>query len=309
MTNVELKKYLAYVLETEKNVLILKKTIAKMEYYINNLGVERIIPKPSKTRLSLRFRSDSIGWGLSLLSILTGAGCGWLMPGTLSRSQGFFWGLFHPNILYILLGVLIGFIPVAIGLAITILKNKSKDKKIYKAYKMKIDQEHAKATNELNVKNNALAFHNKTKEQLAATQQVLNRLYSLNILHRKYQYNIYAIASFYDYFDTGRCTKLEGDGGAYDKYESEALIKGGFDLVNENLDKIYGQMQSNQHALIQAIKSADEKIERLAKTSEITLSYAKATAQTSQIIAYNTDVAARNTEFLKWVEIYKMARR
>jgi len=307
MTNAELKKYLAYVLETERNVLILKKTVAKMDIHIQNLGVERIIPEPNKVKLQPRFRSDSIGWGLSLLSVFTGAGCGWLLPGVLPRSHGFFWGIFHPNIFHILLGAVIGFIPVSIGLTFVVLKNKSRNKKNFQVYRIRRDQEHAKAADELSTKNNALAFLKKTKEQLAATQQVLGKLYSLNVLHRKYHYNIYAIASFYDYFDTGRCNKLEGDGGAYDKYESESLIKGGFDLVNENLGKIYSQLQNNQHVLLRAIKSADEKIEKLAKTSELTLSYAKATAKNSEIIAYNTEVTARNTEFLKWVEIYKLA--
>ena len=281
MANAELRKYLGYVLEAERSVLILKKAVSKMNGRIQMLGVEKDIPLPKKTKLSMNAESNVVAFALGFA--IFGAIAGWVY-GAINAERGWFiFKLLYAKFSYILLGVGLALIPIVIFAIIAKIKHKSRDKKKMREYRNKKANEHSRAIGELSTKNNALNYLNKTKEQLASTQQVLSKLYSLNIIHPEFR-NIVAVSSFYQYVDTGMCDKLEGHEGAYTLYLHESWYRTLSSQIENIIDRL-DQIQSNQFVLYRAVKSANEKIDRLARTSEMTLTYAKATARNSEIIA------------------------
>ena len=321
MGKTELKKYLSFVLETEKNVLILKKTANKTYNRIQNLGKAKQIKKPAYTKIT-----SSLGGGFSSIyfAVVAGAAIGlivaivrWLGRAIAETTGGgfifeFIWNLFAELSMKDL-GICIGIgagIGALVGIPIFIyyLVARSSDNRVEQQnYEVSLSNEQNRVVKELAIKKDAEKYYATIQKQLKATEQVLKQLYSLNILHKNFR-NIIAVASIYQYLDTGMCTALEGHEGAYTLYLHESWYQKLSSQLDNIIDRL-DQIQANQFVLLQAVKSANERIDKLAKTSELTLAYAKATARNSEIIAYNTEVTARNTEFLAWMEIYKSLRR
>lgn len=82
--------------------------------------------------------------------------------------------------------------------------------------------------------------------------------YSKNIIYPKYR-NLPAIASFYEYFESGRCDSLEGNYGAYNIYEDEKrkdMIISQISEIIQNLEAI----KENQYQLYQRIEDVLSKV-------------------------------------------------
>lgn len=56
------------------------------------------------------------------------------------------------------------------------------------------------------------------------TEYQLQKMYKDDIIYPKYQKQL-PVSRFYEYISSGRCTRLEGYGGAYNLYENELLAK------------------------------------------------------------------------------------
>lgn len=101
----------------------------------------------------------------------------------------------------------------------------------------------------------------KFDEVKATLQTSLTKLYSQNIVYAKYR-NLVAISTIYEYFDSGRCTELEGPNGAYNMYEGELRSN----IIICSLSQIIsdlGQIKNGQYALYEQIRRSNENVTHL----------------------------------------------
>lgn len=126
--------------------------------------------------------------------------------------------------------------------------------------------------------------------QAQESYKLITYLYDKNIIHPKYQ-NIVAMAQIYEYFDTGRCTELEGPNGAYNLYESELRAN----IIIDNLSEIATQLQvfnRNMSTLTNSIAETNNLLFSMKNSLD------KIEANTA-LAAYNTKSTAYNTELMR----------
>lgn len=169
-------------------------------------------------------------------------------------------------------------------------------------YEKKVDSNKIRVNRELKQKrkleNQIYALENQKKE-IADT---LHKLYSLNILYPKYR-NFVAVASFYEYFASGRCTTLEGHEGAYNIFENEIRLN----AIMYKLDDVINhleEIQHNQYAIYNAINEGNRTANAVYQQSLKILSNTNAIAGNSAITAYNSAISAKNSEILKFIAVY-----
>ena len=94
------------------------------------------------------------------------------------------------------------------------------------------------------------------------TKIALSELYSVGILHPKYQ-DMTAVSSIYDYFDTGRTyslTRSGNDPGAYNLYEDDIKANRIITAIDIGTRKISSQLndiKKNQYSLYNAIQTSN----------------------------------------------------
>lgn len=143
------------------------------------------------------------------------------------------------------------------------------------------------------------------------TQETLRRFYDVGVIYGKYRYDFAAVASFLDYFQSGRCSTLgenRGGDGAYNLYESELrqnIIINKLDLVLSKLD----QIRDNQYSLACAIQEGNRMSQRLVKATERLAIAGEQTARNSEIAAYNSRQSANELNQIKWLQLYGMTLR
>lgn len=143
------------------------------------------------------------------------------------------------------------------------------------------------------------------------TQETLRRFYDAGVIYGKYRYDFAAVASFLDYFKSGRCSTLgenRGGDGAYNLYESELrqnVIINKLDQVLSKLD----QIRDNQYSLACAIQEGNRMSQRLVKATERLAIAGEQTARNSEIAAYNSQQSANELNQIKWLQLYGMTLR
>ena len=130
-----------------------------------------------------------------------------------------------------------------------------------------------------------LEVFQKTKKEL---QFALTELYSKNIVYAKYR-NLVAIATIYEYFDSGRCTELEGPNGAYNMYEGELRSN----IIICSLSQIIAdlaQIKNGQYALYEQINRSNqtvcELLNNINNTQRMTAYYAEMAAVAASADSY-----------------------
>ena len=94
-------------------------------------------------------------------------------------------------------------------------------------------------------------------DALSKISDLLERLYSIGIIDKKYQYNLVAISTFAEYFNSGRCSVFEGYEGAYNIYENKirmGVIVSDIDIAIQELEKLRIN-QYHLYSLLKAINS------------------------------------------------------
>lgn len=112
-------------------------------------------------------------------------------------------------------------------------------------------------------------YNNERNELLVNLKKVnntLNELYSLRVngilcLHPNYR-GLIPISIIYGYFDTGRCTDLQGHEGAYNLYEDER-VKGLIINKLDGISKQLGQINSTMTYVASAIESCNDRLSSL----------------------------------------------
>lgn len=130
-------------------------------------------------------------------------------------------------------------------------------------------------------------YHDSVVEPYNNVQNLLAELYNQNIIHPKYR-SLTAISQFYEYFDTGRCTELEGPDGAYNLYENELRQN----IIIDKMDIIISQLDTLNHTMGYMVACMNQTNMLL---NSISSSLYKIEANTA-LTAYNTQCIANNTQ-------------
>ncbi|MBQ7265706.1 MAG: hypothetical protein IJS61_06365 [Firmicutes bacterium] len=146
-------------------------------------------------------------------------------------------------------------------------------------------------------------------KNLKTTEEILKKFYNVNIIFPKYR-NIVAIASFNEYWKTGRVNELSGPNGAYNLYESETRMNqviNRLDVIIRDLE----QIKQNQYTLYNAIKDANRLLsgftQELSKIrTGITLIDNKLESANLRLamISTNTNIITKNTKAIKYMNLY-----
>lgn len=163
------------------------------------------------------------------------------------------------------------------------------------------------------------------QSSIAASQTLLNRLYDLNIVYKKYR-NLIAITMFCEYFDSGLRTQLEGENGMYDLYEQQLMGKmiiGELSAVNSNLRTIsyklgnlsnqLTNMQRNQLMLYEEVAKSNSIVSDIKHSTEQLLNssekHLSAIQRSTEMAAFQAEATARRTNAIAKMAEYEFAAR
>ena len=139
----------------------------------------------------------------------------------------------------------------------------------------------------------ARAFAEAAEVHIAATKDVLEKLYNKGAIYRKYC-TLPALTCIYEYFVTERCTELTGPHGAYNLYEDELrkdTVISQLNTVIENLE----QIRHNQYMLYQQVKSINENTNTIVSELQQIKGYTIKLTQLTALNAYYAALNERNT--------------
>lgn len=138
-----------------------------------------------------------------------------------------------------------------------------------------------------------------TREIYDSLRKARQKLYSQNTIHPKYQ-SLIPVFSFYEYYDTGRCTCLQGPLGAYSVYEMESKLN----KIISNQDIILKELhalRNEQYALYEAVMEGNntldqinseniyirEQLNSVQENTALTAYHTRCTAIATSVMAYN----------------------
>ncbi len=148
---------------------------------------------------------------------------------------------------------------------------------------------------------------NEIQQGINETRKTLEQYYGLDIVFEKYR-NFVAISSIYEYFASERCQELGGPYGAYNKFEEELrqnLIIAKLDDVLRSLSRI----EKNQIMLYNAIMETNRELRQIRRGIDGISSSIQRIESNSEITAYNSRIAAENTEYMKNLQTYDILTR
>lgn len=145
------------------------------------------------------------------------------------------------------------------------------------------------------------------QQRKRATESALTSLYNIGIIHPKYQHNIVAISSFYDYFDTGRCLSFTGPSGAYDTFENDMhfhRLETKLDVIITKLDEII----DNQRMLSELMRDANNTLYRIEQSNNKMMRTMSRIESNSEITAYNTRCTMESSKVMEHIAVYNALR-
>lgn len=197
----------------------------------------------------------------------------------------------------VIFGLLIGLIPFAVS--------RSLYSKAMSEYNATVNNDNQRVIKENEQKlqlENQLTF---TKRNIDELTNSLNKLYSLDIIHPKYR-NMITVIRLLEYFDSGRCTALTGTGGAYNKYEKEIRQDAIISKLDTAINCLY-QIRDTQYMLYESLEDCLDELGAITTQNDKLISTNQDISQNSAIAAYNSKIAASNTDALVFIEAYKGA--
>ena len=129
-------------------------------------------------------------------------------------------------------------------------------------------------------------------------QSTLNAYYNTNVVYAKYR-GLVPITMFCEYFESGRCTTLEGHEGAYNIYENEIRLN----LIITKLDDIITRLdriQSNQYMLANMLGDCTRQIARLSDAADQQIRHMRKIEANTEAAAYYSQLTERNTAYANW---------
>lgn len=235
--------YLKKTVELEQAVYTQKQVIAKLDYEISRLGHLSNFQEPKPPAEPSPALLDTLGSFIGSGAMI-----------------GFFVGIFNGSFLGgIVPGAVIGGLVNLVLNAIVMSSESTKRHERYYAamreYKANMEWDIARVNAEYAQKEKLEELRDIMASRLKETTSILNKYYDTDIIFPKYR-NLVALCSIYEYFLSGRCSKLTGHGGAYDTYEYDARMN----LIIVKLDEIINQLETiknNQYMLYDAIQEGN----------------------------------------------------
>lgn len=135
-------------------------------------------------------------------------------------------------------------------------------------------------------------------KNLNKSKKDLERIYSLNVLPAKYR-NFVAVATLYEYLDTGVCTIIEGHGGIYDTYEKD--LKLGYIIGSlNNIQNALGRIENNQEILISEYRQANDSLNSIKSSFAAIQESNEAIERNTAISAVANQQTAATARWLAW---------
>ena len=311
MDKQRLIQYLRNVVDLEKQVFLQKQALYQLDNRIKSLGHAGNV-KPgyhwSLDFVDIAKRAGGLigggflgglvlGFIIAIVALLT------KLPGT---DYSYRWIL---PIAFIVAGV--GLLIVVIWTVIEKIGNDKHNAFLDEKYNAEKHADAQRVSNELAQKKVLQQERSILYGRYQKTQETLRRFYDVGVIYGKYRYDFAAVASFLDYFQSGRCSTLgenRGGDGAYNLYESELrqnIIINKLDQVLSKLD----QIRDNQYSLACAIQEGNRISQRLVKATERLAIAGEQTARNSEIAAYNSQQSANELNQIKWLQLYGMTLR
>lgn len=211
------------------------------------------------------------------------------------------------------------FYPVFLGFPLLYFSYRALSKRRQKRHNMRVYKEELEKYNAFVKSDNLrvsqeLAVMDDLKNQVYQVAQekkrtlnALNQMYAIGIIHPKYRYLV-AIASFYDYFDTGRCNTLVGPNGAYAIYEEELRfqrIESRLEVIISKLDEII----NNQQYLGELMRDANDTLHRIDQTNNRMMKSMNRISENAELTAYNSSCSARSLSVMENISVYNFLRQ
>lgn len=290
-----LRGYLKEVSALEVQAYNQKRLISKLAAKAASLGKYRNIEEPRKPAFSIY----NLAYTKNPICIIFGA---LAMTAMIMFLLFLLAGEPGAGVIFILASI--------IFIAIALLPDYFDYKSETKRYRRAMEQyKNSRSNDSLRVKHELLAKaeieHQMkyVKSELEKTQRTLNSIYSLGIIHGSYR-NLVAVCSFYDYFDKGICTCLEGPGGAYKFYEEELRFKRietRLDVIISKLDEII----ANQQQLASLIKEGNAALNRIEQQNNRMATTLDNIQENTAVTAYNSQCAAHSAAVMESIAIYR----
>ncbi len=313
MTPDELLKYLNGCLESELSIYTLENTINQLYRQYNYLGSKKSFRAPDKKK------SDIIELFFSIAPT-SGVICGIIqaIAAFICEFDGGFFDFFVAAFVAVVLAVFAflgcGAIIGVVGAIITHVKQKKQYEQDYKSalakYNKDIKNDNARVTLEKHKKKALGAEIQALEECLARSKRHLSQMYSYHVISPDY-WNICAVSSFYGYFSKGRTQCLQfnpktGDQGAYNIYETERRLNKIITNTQEIIKRL-DEVINNQYDLAYGLQKAAQRIESLCGSVNSHMNRISNTLNSidrcQSVIAYNSEIAARELEFANWMRI------
>lgn len=253
MTVTEMKNYLAMIINLEREESTQSQAIYNLNDQIYWLGRYKNIGKPKKPLDTVNTRGVDIDNKGRFLAIAGGIS---LVIGLATGSEFFF-----------ICGILVLIVGGGCCLFGRLIFEEDY-KETVKEYNQEVEQykkelaEDAKRVDAERVKKTALQSSlSILKSSNKKTTNCLQQLYNKNIIYPKYR-NLACVCTLYEYFDSGRCTTLEGHEGAYNLLENEMRLNRIITQNNKILENLEA-IRENQELLYDSIQAANQKADQI----------------------------------------------
>ncbi|MDO4333296.1 MAG: hypothetical protein Q4C58_11530 [Eubacteriales bacterium] len=304
----DLKLYLAKALELEKIIYTLNRAISWLQTQENGINVTpKNYPEPEVPHHSsgaVDFIADLFGVLLiSLVCAIVGIPIFFVYAIIRAFSGGAEWS--DLKIIMIVCG--------AIGFVLSLLmiwgggasdsgEKESDYERKCREYNELVKKDKQRISRALQQKENIHSQIEVLVQKRNIIRQTLNQLYQLNVIYPKYR-NFIAIATFYEYFDSGRCNSLEGHEGAYNIYENEIRLNAILSKLDDVINHLE-EIKNNQYAIYSAINEGNRVAKKLYDNSMRLIDNTNAIEQNTSISAYADTITAKNSEILKYIAIF-----
>lgn len=304
-----LEGYMKVALELETRLRALGNTYDEIEAHVESLGKRRSVEKPvleKEKEISVAL-SLTISIVYIVVALIIGAIVdsilGWIFDGIFGFA--FAVGLFCAIVFYI---------TAVRHNSATRVKNKEREERYIKEcreYKEKVRNDELRVQTEKSQIPIYVEQLDYIAEAYNDTMDVLEKLYDMDIVYKKYRFNIVAIARFCEYLESGRCSELVGHEGAYNIYEDEArseYIISQLDEVIARLDEIAQTQWLMYDSLKRIERKQDELITSMhtvARNQDQIIRNQNEQIECCRAIEYNTEVLRWNSEIATVFQLYE----
>lgn len=303
LTTTQLTEYLRNIKDLEVSCYLQAKVIQRLKQQPQKIQQEidaleqaqaEKVSKPNSLAFNILiapFVCAFYALPFSLLGII-GGGVIWFVLRVLGGSQKF--------LTFVVGGAIISFILMFVIIMLFVIFGAKEERQLYPKRVKALQEKQLANKNLIDKKKRQHIDLSKMLSESDArykdTQQLLQQYYNLGYIYPTYR-GIVPICTIYQYFESGRCSRLDGHEGAYNLYENELRMN----LILSKLDDIIYRLDDisrNQMVLAQEIRRSDAKI------SEISKSLDSIEANTT-VSRYLNGITAANTSYLAWVDFIR----